>query len=226
MCDWTGLERVRATARLAILVSAAALGAACLTAGCSPSPYRRALAEVDRPGAERLADRLAELSTAHRSALRHMERTNSLLAKTTSNGEKPSHADLDACVDAVDRCRWWMFTLERLTTSLDDLSSGHLADVDPVRAEQAQHLAAEFRKAQKLMPAPVATFALALGTIRLSVETQSSVQPQEATLPDLSALREETQRALEHAKVLSASLRRLTGGTGDRAAVSVDGPMD
>lgn len=187
-----------------------------LAVGCASSPYRRALVALEEPAGSRLAERLAEVARAHRQALRDVERAHGRLAAATSGASRPAKGDLDECAAAVDRCRWSMFNLDRMTESLEDLAGA--ADVSPGGQAQARHMAEELRRVQGLMAAPVESLALALGAVRLAVETQSSAGAHEISAMDLQALRVEVERVLAEAAVVSASLRSRGASSDGRAA--------
>lgn len=187
-----------------------------LTSGCASSPYRSALAALEEPPDSRLAERIAEVARAHRQALRDVERAHGRLAAATSGAFRPAKGDLDEGAAAVDRCRWSMFHLGRLTASLEDLAGA--ADVSPGGQAQARHLAEEFRRVQGLMAAPVESLALALGAVRLAVETQSSAGAHEISAMDLQALRVEVERVLGEAAATRASLRSRGASSDGRAA--------
>ncbi|MCL4196383.1 MAG: hypothetical protein KJZ69_02725 [Phycisphaerales bacterium] len=201
--------RLRAAAKLLTVLL--------LTVGCASSPYRRALVALEEPPDSRLAERIAEVARAHRQALRDVERAHGRLAAATSGAFRPAKGDLDECAAAVDRCRWSMFNLDRMTESLEDLAGA--ADASPGGQAQARHLAEEFRRVQGLMAAPVESLALALGAVRLAVETQSSAGAHEVSAMDSQALRVEVERVLSEAAVVSASLRSRGASSHGRATV-------
>lgn len=202
---------VRLGAIAPVLIAVALLGA-----GCVSSPYRRALATLGESADSRLAERIAEVARAHRQALRDVESAQGRLIAAASGDRHPTADDLDGCAAAVDRCRWSMFNVGRLTASLEDLAGA--ADVSPGGQAQARHLAEELRRVQGLMAAPVESLALALGAVRLAVETQSSAGAHEISAMDLQALRVEVERVLAEAAVVSASLRSRGVPSDGRAA--------
>lgn len=194
------------------------LSMALLSTGCASSPHRRALEALDQPAATRLSDRIREIARAHRQALREIEHAQKCIVTSASADRLPGDADLEGCAAAVDRCRWSLFNLDRLTASLDDLRLG--AGAEPGSAAQVERLAEEFRRVQGLMAAPVESLRLALGALHLAAETESGARPPDIDAMDLQPLRSEVERVLAEAMLISASLRSRGAIAQSRAATA------
>jgi hypothetical protein len=152
------------TTHLPLLLPLALAAVLCvLPGGCGHSPYHDALSDLERPMAERLADRVSDTARRCEDALEHFEDTAALLAA-------PADDTLLQRQDATERCAWWVFDLERRVLSIEDL----LAEGDDA---QARALVDDFRHATRIMEAVSAEFSAAVSHSNAPTPDAFDLQP-------------------------------------------------
>lgn len=183
--DNTMQDNAPAASRALVLL--ASVLTLCIGVSCAQSPYRDALRDMKRPASERLAQRVSDVAQDHVSARNHFESTRADLntAKTASASDNDANRER-ILRDSVDRCRWWIFNLERRALSVQDIAD-ELVKQSPEVAARYEQFQESLDTSIDRMTAAADDFEAAFQALNFS--TQSNSAPP-GSVPDLPALDE------------------------------------
>ncbi len=197
--------------------------------GCANSPYRQVMREMNQPAAARLAARIREVSKQHEAAMEQFDTTATLLIEISARESSPTEWDLFRCRDAVELCDWWIFNLDRVTRSIEDLlpqstrdepayalshgstanSTEDHAESDSVGVERYRDLITGFDHVREMMRGVSRELAAVAESLAASSAGERTVDP--CGVPDLASLREVVAGMVQQAEAAVGPPVRVDG---------------